>query len=139
MITVTKVFHFEAAHFLPKHKGKCKRLHGHTYKLEVTVRRLPHLKPIDDEGMVVDFSDLKKIVNKEIIEDVDHSLLNDIMDTPTAENLLAWMNGRLTMALSDSLFKIYRLRLWETPDSYAEIITVNNIEVRDCVAPPPTY
>lgn len=123
MITVTKIFHFEAAHFLPKHQGKCKRLHGHTYKLEVTVSRLKHLCPINDDGMVVDFSDLKKVVQKEIIEQVDHELLNNILLDPTAENLLCWMNGKLTMALADHLYKVRRLRLWETPDSYAEIIT----------------
>jgi 6-pyruvoyltetrahydropterin/6-carboxytetrahydropterin synthase len=121
MITVTKAFTFDAAHFLPSHTGACKRLHGHTYKLEVTVARKDGLKPINDEGMVVDFAQLKKVVTKEIINEVDHELLNNTLIEPTAENLLCWMNGRLTLALSDHTFRVVRLRLWETPDSYAEI------------------
>jgi 6-pyruvoyltetrahydropterin/6-carboxytetrahydropterin synthase len=121
MISVTKAFTFDAAHFLPSHRGDCKRLHGHTYKLEVTVTRKDGLKPINDEGMVVDFSQLKKVVNKEIIDRVDHELLNNILTEPTAENLLCWMNGRLTLALFNYTFRVVRLRLWETPDSYAEV------------------
>ena len=75
-IRVTKEFKFEMAHALLGHDGPCKNIHGHSYHLSVTIKG----KPIRDSaspknGMVVDFSDIKKIVNEEIIQPFDHSLM----------------------------------------------------------------
>ncbi|MBT6068431.1 6-carboxytetrahydropterin synthase QueD [Candidatus Peregrinibacteria bacterium] len=89
---VSKEFDFEAAHFLPHYHGKCERLHGHSYKLIVTVEG--DIEP--ESGMVIDFVILKKIVKERIIEKLDHYLLNDLMENPTAENTIVWMWEQLS-------------------------------------------
>ena len=71
MYKITKEFHFEAAHLLNFHKGLCKNLHGHSYKLYVTVQS----QKLNEESMVVDFSLLKKIVEDIIIKKFDHSCI----------------------------------------------------------------
>lgn len=70
-IVLCKEFTFEAAHRLPKHTGKCRFLHGHSWKLKVYVEGLVHY----DTGFVVDYADLKKLVNEQIINVVDHAYL----------------------------------------------------------------
>ena len=107
---ITKIFTFDSAHKLPWHKGKCKNLHGHTYKLEVTVEG-----PLNEDGIVVDFGEVKKVVKKEILDKYDHKYLNDFFDNPTAEIMAKDFYDVLKLDL-----KIVRLRLWETPNSYAE-------------------
>lgn len=86
-IEITKKFSFEAAHMLPMHDGKCARLHGHSYVLEVTVSG-PLQESGSARGMVMDFADLSKVVDEEIVSQWDHQYLNDLVpfDT-TAENL----------------------------------------------------
>ena len=114
---VCKIFSFDAAHFLPDYKGKCRNLHGHTWKLEVEVSG-----PVGNEtGMVVDFAKLKEVVNLRILQHLDHSLLNDKVSDPTCENLLDWIWKILFLwTTCEGMVKLERLRLWETPDSYAE-------------------
>ena len=80
--SVTRAFTFEAAHQLPWHKGKCQRLHGHSYRLEVTVEG-----PVRPDGMVVDFAELREVVDRDIVSRYDHQYLNDFLDNPTAELL----------------------------------------------------
>lgn len=79
-VQVTKEFRFEAAHFLPDHAGVCAHLHGHSYVLEVTVGG-----PVGSDGMVVDFADLGAVVRGLVVDDLDHTLLNDRWENPTAE------------------------------------------------------
>jgi 6-pyruvoyltetrahydropterin/6-carboxytetrahydropterin synthase len=88
---IRRRFEFEAAHELPGHPGECRRLHGHSYKLLISVER--EIDP--DSGMAIDFSDLKRIVTQEVIVHVDHRLLNELIDNPTAEMLAVWMWKRL--------------------------------------------
>ena len=124
VIKVTKSFTFDAAHFLPNHKGKCANMHGHTYKLEVTVVR-DHGKLMNggsDEGMVVDFYDLKAIVKAEVIDKMDHKVLNEVLPfRTTAENMAAYIFGILTDRLQANEVKVEKVKLWETPDSYVEV------------------
>lgn len=124
VIKVTKSFTFDSAHFLPNHKGKCSSMHGHTYRLEVTVVR-ENGKLIEcgsEEGMVIDFSDLKAIVNAEVIEKVDHKLLNEVFPfRTTAENMAAHFFSVLTDKLQPYGVKVEKIRLFETPDSYVEV------------------
>ena len=87
MITVTKRFSFEACHHLPYYKGACHNIHGHSYKLDVTVGG----EVIEDKnnekcGMIIDFKDLKEIVNR-VVNHLDHSNLNEYFENPTAENI----------------------------------------------------
>lgn len=119
---LTKTFRFEAAHQLPGHRGKCARLHGHSYKLEVTLRGAIKQAPAQsDNGMVLDFGDLSQLVREAIIDRLDHYNLNEVTGIhTTAENLAHWMWDALLVAgLPPSL--LYRLRLWETETCYVEI------------------
>ena len=76
MIHLTKIFRFEAAHALMGYDGRCRNIHGHSYEMRVTIKGMPI---IDDNnpknGMVMDFGDLKKIVNEEIIDHYDHAFI----------------------------------------------------------------
>lgn len=107
---ITKEFTFDAAHKLSWHKGKCKNLHGHTYKLQVRVKR-----KLNKKGIVLDFADLKEICQKEIIEKLDHKYLNIIVKNPTVENMCIWIWDRLKLKIKG----LYEIRLWETPTSFA--------------------
>ena len=110
---MTRSFSFEAAHQLPWHPGRCKRLHGHSYRLEVTVEGV-----IDHNGVVVDFDDVKRIVTEEVVDRFDHQYLNDLLGNPTAE-LVAAEAWKLLEAAGLSVVK---LRLWETADSSVELL-----------------
>jgi 6-pyruvoyltetrahydropterin/6-carboxytetrahydropterin synthase len=111
---LTCSFTFEAAHRLPWHPGKCAGLHGHSYRLDVTVAG-----PLDDNGIVVDFDNLHAIVNDQVIDQWDHSDLNVVLDNPTAE-LLA---HRAWGLLADAGLPLVGIRLWETPQSWVELLS----------------
>ncbi len=97
MIEVVKEFTFDSAHFLPKYEGNCKNVHGHTYRLIIGIKG----KINPETGMVVDFKELKDIVKRLVIDELDHKMLNDIKvenekhpfpaDNPTAENMVEWI------------------------------------------------
>lgn len=91
---VAREFTFEAAHRLPKHPGKCRNLHGHRYRLKVVCRA-----PVDPEsGLSIDFGDLKRAVHQHAVDLLDHSDLNAILPTPSAEHLAMWVWERLAAA-----------------------------------------
>ena len=110
---VTRSFTFEAAHRLPWHTGRCRNLHGHSYRLEVTVEG-----PLDEGGMVLDFEDLKAAVQRQVVDRYDHTLLNDLLENPTAELVAADAWKRLEAAG----LNVVRLQLWETPNSSVELL-----------------
>jgi 6-pyruvoyltetrahydropterin/6-carboxytetrahydropterin synthase len=118
MLTVTKIVEFEAAHTLPRHTGKCKNLHGHTYRLEVEVERSNGINALSEDGMVVDFSYVKAALAP-VIEKMDHSYLNDStgLEMPTAESMILWLKENVIWP--DGVHPV-RIRLWETSNSYAE-------------------
>ena len=107
-------FSFDAAHNLISYHGKCERLHGHTYKLSVVLCGTP-----DEEGMILDFTELKRIVHEEIISKFDHSYLNDIISQPSAENLAKYIFERLDPLLVGPNYKLYEIAVWETASSSA--------------------
>ena len=120
MLSVTKKFNFCYGHSLPGHKGKCKNIHGHNAELEVEFVSDGVHESQYGPGMIIDFSDIKKIIEP-IIEKLDHQNLNDILaisSLPTCENLIRW--------IVEEIFKteyrdmLNRIRLTETPDSWAE-------------------
>lgn len=115
MISVTKCFEFEAAHSLPGYNGPCANLHGHTYKLEVEVTS--NLAPKD---MVVDFKVLKENVEEKVISVLDHHLINDVIENPTAENTVGWIVNALRAFFNLYYLELIRVRLWETSNSYCE-------------------
>ena len=115
MYYVTKEFLFDAAHNLVKYHGKCEKLHGHTYKLHVTVagERGP-------EGMVIDFVELKQKVKEEVLCLLDHSYLNEIIEQPTAENIACWIFDKLEPMLKGDSHYLQEVIVWETPTSFVK-------------------
>jgi 6-pyruvoyltetrahydropterin/6-carboxytetrahydropterin synthase len=117
MYDLTIIAEFEAAHQLPDYPGKCCRLHGHNWKVEVTVngKELNHL------GMVMDFKELKAEVGK-VIDTLDHYYLNDLPTfktiLPTAENIAKYIYDTLA---NDPVFQknitVRCVQVWETPRS----------------------
>ena len=112
---LTRIFEFDSAHKLPWYQGKCSNLHGHTWSLEITVSG-----QINKNGIVIDFVDLKKIVNENVVEKLDHSYLNDIIENPTAENIIFWVGEQIKEKLELQNIKLSKIRLYETKNSYAE-------------------
>lgn len=135
-LRLTKEFSFQMAHALTGYDGKCRNLHGHNYRLLVSVEG----SPIDDldnakNGMVVDFGDIKKIVERQIIDVYDHALVvtansvfADIHETklivtdfqPTCEKLLLDFAKRLDGSFPSGI-RLAALRLYETDSSFAEL------------------
>jgi 6-pyruvoyltetrahydropterin/6-carboxytetrahydropterin synthase len=115
---IGKTFTFAAAHMLPNHPGKCKTLHGHTYMLEVVVEGEVDY---NNSGMVMDFKDLNQIVTDIVIDPYDHSYLNDRFDNPTAEYMVIKIFNDLNLIFHKSPHTLVKVKLWETPTSYAEV------------------
>ncbi len=115
-MVIRKTFRFEAAHVLPHHPGKCARLHGHSYRVEVAVAgALQSAGPAT--GMVVDFDALAAVVRPHVVERLDHSSLNDLMPNPTAEEIALWIWNELC-ARVEGLDEIV---VWETASACAVV------------------
>ena len=146
-IRITKQFNFETGHALYGYDGKCRNVHGHSYKLSVTVIGSPitdtnHVKL----GMVIDFGDLKKIVKEEIVSKFDHAtvfnkntphvqLAKELTDRghnviladyqPTSENMVIDFAAKIKARLPESI-KLHSLKLQETETSFAEWFASDN-------------
>ena len=126
MTTVTKIFKFEACHNLPHYEGACHNLHGHSYKLEVTVGGTVETSTDNPKcGMIVDFKDLKKIVNEVAVDKYDHSYLNDYFPNPTAEVMVKQIATDIISRLPRNVYLV-SCKLWETDTSYAEYSAVED-------------
>lgn len=117
--SVCKQFRFEAAHRLDNHRGKCSRLHGHSYRVDVLARGpVKDINGASDEGMVLDFDELKQAWAP-MHDMLDHRFLNDLFRFPTtAENLASWMLEQL----HERIELVYCVRVWETATAYAEAL-----------------
>lgn len=104
---ITKEFSFDAAHYLPRYHGRCERLHGHTWRMEVAIEC-----PVGADGLAFDFVRLKKIVRRRVVDRLDHSLLNDTLPTASAEHIAIWAWKEL-----ESRLPLAEIRVWETPTS----------------------
>lgn len=124
-VELTKTFEFDSAHYLEEHSGKCRMLHGHRYKLEVTVTGpVKSVEPgRSDSGMIIDFGVLKEYVRDAILLVCDHEFLNDAFEYTTAEVMVCTMFGwlRTELAQNEPDVTLVQLRLWETPTSYATV------------------
>jgi len=114
---VVKIFQWDAAHQLClPYKSPCNNIHGHTYKVEIELEG-----ELNKEGMVIDFKQLKSWVEG---SSFDHKMLNDIPDfkelNPTAEYLVRYLHKELMARHEGDSPYIRRIRVWETPTSYAE-------------------
>jgi 6-pyruvoyltetrahydropterin/6-carboxytetrahydropterin synthase len=108
-VQIRKSFSFEAAHVLPHHPGKCARLHGHSYRLEVALEG-PLQGAGPAAGMVQDFDVIADAVRGPVLAELDHRSLNDLMENPTAEQIVLWIWNRLAPELP----QLTELVLWET-------------------------
>jgi 6-pyruvoyltetrahydropterin/6-carboxytetrahydropterin synthase len=145
-IRVTKEFSFEMAHVLWNYDGPCKNVHGHSYRLFVTISGVPANDPDNPKnGMVIDFTELKRIVRKEIISVFDHSAVvcklvdeektemfkklfgNTVLVDyqPTCENLVSDFSKRIISCLPSGI-KLHSLKLYETATSFAEWYASDN-------------
>lgn len=146
-IRITKQFNFETGHALYGYDGKCRNVHGHSYKLSVTVIGTPiidtsHVKL----GMVIDFGDLKKIVKEEIVDQFDHAtvfnkntphieLAKELMNRghnviladyqPTSENMVIDFAAKIKARLPENI-QLHSLKLQETETSFAEWFASEN-------------
>jgi 6-pyruvoyltetrahydropterin/6-carboxytetrahydropterin synthase len=99
---------FDAAHRLPGYDGKCARVHGHTYEVEVVVEG-----PVDEKtGFLMDFYDLKESLRSVLVE-LDHRDLNEILDNPTAECIAERIRAGLEEQLLGSNAALVSVKLWE--------------------------
>lgn len=123
--TVVKRITVDAAHFLPNYDGPCKNLHGHRWLIELGVRGDPN----PSTGMVVDFTNLNCFLKGGIHATLDHSLVNDTISNPTAENIVHWILKQVRYhrkeVLGSSENTLALIRVWETENSYAEISGTN--------------
>ena len=145
-VRVSKEFHFEMAHALWNYDGLCRHIHGHSYKLFITIIG----EPIEDShdpklGMVLDFADLKAVVKEPVVDYFDHSLVinsgaenylpdepNEMFDKvhlmdfqPTCENLVIYIAEKVKARLSPGI-GLYSVKLYETATSYAEWYAADN-------------
>lgn len=145
VLRITKEFRFEGAHALPGYDGKCRNIHGHSYLMYVTVKG-ENLNGTNSpkEGMVVDFKQVKAIVNENIVDVLDHALImhaasplsqelaqaypNVIMVDfqPSTENLICWFAQVLSGKLPQGV-ELFSIKLYETAGSFAEWYASDNI------------
>ncbi len=147
-IRITKKFSFETGHALYGYDGKCKNVHGHSYKLSVTVMGSPIEDRTDAKfGMVIDFTDLKKIVKEEIVDQFDHAtvfnettphieLAKELIKRdhhvilvdyqPTSENMVIDFSKRIRSRLPENI-ALFSLKLQETESSFAEWFATDNL------------
>jgi 6-pyruvoyltetrahydropterin/6-carboxytetrahydropterin synthase len=143
---ITTRLEFDAGHRIPNHKSNCKNLHGHRYAIEVTVTGPIHDdSKSSDFGMVIDFSDVKKIIKDLVVDRWDHAFivyqddkeivnfLNTLPDhktvifpvVPTAENMASQAYLILSIEFNKRFnhqLKIKQIRMYETPNSWADAV-----------------
>lgn len=139
MLKVTKIFRFETAHAIHGYEGLCKNIHGHSYILHVTVGIAKQNKEyLPGTGFIIDFKDLKKIINEAVVKPFDHALILSeaflshhpnmrTMDNlhiwemePSVENMLIYIKNKIVDKFPENVV-LCNLKLYETNDSYAEL------------------
>jgi 6-pyruvoyltetrahydropterin/6-carboxytetrahydropterin synthase len=141
---ITRRLEFDAGHRIPNHNSQCKHLHGHRYTIEITLSgEVITTEGVSEQGMVMDFSDVKRIASEHVVDAWDHAFLVyrgdkvvlDFLDTlpghktvvldviPTAENLARVAFDLLKDAYHDTYgnhLRLERVRLYETPNNWAD-------------------
>lgn len=144
---ITTRLEFDAGHRIPDHKSQCRNLHGHRYALEITLSGdIINQEKMSENGMVMDFSDVKRIARDSVVDVWDHAFLvykNDVEvlnflkslpnhktvifpSVPTAENMAAEAFRILKNQYKDTYgnhLKLERVRLFETPNSWADVLS----------------
>ena len=139
MLSLTKVFHFETGHALHNYEGACKNIHGHSYELRVSITTASNQSDqyLPAPGFIIDFKEIKKIVNHSIVDLLDHKLIlsNAYLENhpelselenlikwdfePSAENILLFIRATLFAHLPKEI-KLRKLLLFETKSSFVE-------------------
>lgn len=118
MFEVSVEASFAAAHSLRDYPGKCARLHGHNYKVEVTMEG----RELDPAGLLIDFVEVKRGL-KAVLERIDHGYLNELPPfdawNPSAENIARYVYQELAAQLESERVKLARVKVWETESSSA--------------------
>jgi 6-pyruvoyltetrahydropterin/6-carboxytetrahydropterin synthase len=141
---ITRRLEFDAGHRIPNHNSQCKHLHGHRYALEITLSgQVITTEGVSEQGMVMDFSDVKRIAKERVVDAWDHAFLvyrgdqvvREFLNTlpghktvvldviPTAENLAKVAFDLLNDAYRDTFgndLRLERVRLFETPNNWAD-------------------
>lgn len=141
---ITRRLEFDAGHRIPNHNSQCKHLHGHRYTIDITLEGdVITTEGVSEQGMVMDFSDVKRIAKEQVVDAWDHAFLVyrgdkvvlDFLNTlpnhktvvldviPTAENLAKVAFDLLLSAFHDTYgnhLRLCRLRLYETPNNWAD-------------------
>lgn len=110
---------FEAAHFIPNHKGKCKNIHGHSYRIIVSVEGV-HAK---EDGIFIDFGDIKKLIDK-----FDHTFLNDFLKFPSAENTAKYLALKVLRMNKEKVMSV-SVTVYETENCCATETVINKLFV----------
>ena len=138
MLKLTKIFHFEVLYAVYGYPGACRNIHGHSYELHVTISSITNQDTyIPSPGFVMDFKEIKRIVNNTVVGKFDHKVLLSagfvaanpgfasmenlvIFEAePTAENMLVYIKNELSIKLPGNT-RLEYLKIYETKDSYAE-------------------
>jgi 6-pyruvoyltetrahydropterin/6-carboxytetrahydropterin synthase len=146
MLTITRKLEFDAGHRIPDHKSQCRNLHGHRYTLEITLAgEVIHAEGNSDNGMIMDFSDIKTLAKQHLVDVWDHAFIvyekdekvRDFLASlpghktvvidriPTVENLAKVAFDILKNAYTDRYgtgLRLHKLVLHETPNCWAEIV-----------------
>jgi len=145
VITITRKLEFDAGHRIPDHRSQCRNLHGHRYVLEITLAgEVSRESGASDNGMVMDFADVKALANEHLVSVWDHAFLvyegdtavRNFLETmpdhktvvfdrvPTVENLAAAAFDKLSSVFDTHYghdLRLVRLRLYETPNCWSEV------------------
>ncbi|HXU92492.1 MAG TPA: 6-carboxytetrahydropterin synthase QueD [Gallionella sp.] len=143
---ITRRLEFDAGHRIPNHNSQCKHLHGHRYAIEITLSgNIITTEGQSEQGMVMDFSDVKRIAKEKVVDAWDHAFLvyrgdrmvsdflasmpghkTVVLDVvPTAENLAQTAFGILSVAYRDvygNNLRLERVRVYETPNNWADCV-----------------
>jgi 6-pyruvoyltetrahydropterin/6-carboxytetrahydropterin synthase len=143
---ITRRLEFDAGHRIPNHSSQCKHLHGHRYAIEITLSgEIITREGISEQGMVMDFSDVKRIAMETLVDSWDHAFLvyrgdDQVRDflaslpnhktvvldvVPTAENLAQQAFEVLDLAYQDTYgnhLRLEKVRLYETPNNWADCV-----------------
>jgi 6-pyruvoyltetrahydropterin/6-carboxytetrahydropterin synthase len=120
-VAISKEITFDAAHHLDKYEGKCRNIHGHTYRLSVVISGY-----VNEIGIVIDFYEIKKMFEVLIMEQFDHKYLNEVLTVmnPTVDNIIVWIWEQFEKYLqahgySQQGCRLEEIKLFETPTSCA--------------------
>jgi 6-pyruvoyltetrahydropterin/6-carboxytetrahydropterin synthase len=118
MYELTVITQFAAAHQLRKFRGKCEKLHGHNWRIEVSLTG----EKLNDAGLLIDFEEIKEATDR-ILEELDHSFLNELPkfkdQNPSSENIAAYIFEKLGSTLNDNQIKVTKVTAWESDSARA--------------------